>query len=290
VALVWRQADETEREQAAAQLPAGPWLAPFLGGGRLATVVRLLGGAALVLIGFAFFFAFSGGLRAAGEGLLGTAVVLLGLALMIGPWALRSWRALAEERRERIRSQTRADFAAHLHDSVLQTLALIQKYAGDPREVVRLSRRQERELRGFLYGDGVTAEPETATFAAALKAAAAAIEDAHGVPIEVVTVRDRPVDERIQPLLAAAREAMLNAVRHSGAAVVDVYAEAEPTSASVFVRDRGKGFDLAAVPDDRLGVRSSIIGRMQRHGGTAEVRSEPGAGTEVRLEMEGAGP
>jgi len=288
VAVVWRQADEAERERAAAQLPSAPWLAPFFGGGRLATTVRLLGGAALVMVGIAFFFAFSGGLRAAGEGLLGAAVVLLGLALILGPWALRSWRTLADERRERIRSQSRADFAAHLHDSVLQTLALIQKHAVDPRQVVRLARRQERELRGFLYGGtGAAAEGPAAPFAARLETLAAEIENMHGVPIEVVTVGDRPVDERLQAMLAAAREAVVNAARHSGAATVDVYAEAGEDGASVFVRDRGKGFDLSAVPDDRLGVRRSIIARMERYGGRADVRTEPGAGTEVRLEMDG---
>jgi len=288
LALVWRQADETERERAVEQLPAAPWLAPFFAGDRFATAVRLVGGSILVLLGLTFFLAVSGGLTAASQGLLGAAVALLGVGLIVGPWALRSWRTLAEERRERIRSQTRADLAAHLHDSVLQTLALIQKQSADPREVVRLARRQERDLRGFLYGNGPAVDAaEPPTLASALSAVAAEVEDAHGVPIEVVTVGDRPVDERFQALLAAAREAMVNAARHSGAHAVDIYAEVDAAGASVFVRDRGKGFDLTAVPDDRLGVRGSIVGRMQRYGGTAEVRTGSGEGTEVRLKMDG---
>jgi signal transduction histidine kinase len=182
-----------------------------------------------------------------------------------------------------VRSQERADMAAHLHDSVLQTLALIQKHSGDGRTVSTLARAQERDLRAWLYGDEAT--PETSV-AGALRSAAAEVEDAHGVPVEVVTVGDLAIGSRMRPLALAAREAMVNAAKHSGADKVDVYAEMSTGRAEVFVRDRGRGFDLGLVPDDRLGVRNSIHERMRRHGGTADVRTAPGEGTEVRLSME----
>jgi signal transduction histidine kinase len=201
---------------------------------------------------------------------------------MAGPWLLRLSSDLSEEREARVRSEERADVAAHLHDSVLQTLALIQRSAGDPTTVSRLARAQERDLRSWLFdsaGDG------PATLAAALRAAAAEVEDAHGVPVEVVCVGDAPVAESDRPLVLAAREAMNNAAKHSGASTVDVYAEATASGVEIFVRDRGVGFDPDRMADDRHGVRSSIIGRMERHGGSASVRSVPGEGTEVRLSL-----
>jgi len=190
--------------------------------------------------------------------------------------------AEAEERAARVRSQERADVAAHLHDSVLQTLALIQKHSDDGRTVAGLARAQERDLRAWLYGD--TASTDTSV-AAALRSAAAEVEDAHGLPVEVVTVGDAPVGEESRPLVLAAREAMVNAAKHSGAVRVDVYAEVAGDRVEVFVRDRGRGFRPEDVPEDRLGVRRSIIDRMERHGGAATVRSAPGEGTEVRLSM-----
>jgi signal transduction histidine kinase len=172
--------------------------------------------------------------------------------------------------------------AAHLHDSVLQTLALIQRSAGDPATVARLARAQERDLRSWLFED---AGKDPDTLAAALRAVAAEVEDAHGVHVEVVCVGDAPVTEEDRPLILASREAMTNAAKHSGAGIVDVYAEATPAGVDVFVRDRGVGFDPTQVADDRQGVRGSIVGRMERHGGSASVRSIPGDGTEVRLSM-----
>ena len=172
--------------------------------------------------------------------------------------------------------------AAHLHDSVLQTLALLQRHADDPRAVSRLARRQERELRAWLYEDDI---PSGASLCAALTGAAAETEDLHDAVIEVVCVGDATLDDATAALVRAAREAMVNAARHSGAAKVDVYAEVSARALEVFVRDRGVGFDAVALPEDRMGVRQSIVGRMQRHGGTAEVRSTPGGGTEVRLSL-----
>jgi signal transduction histidine kinase len=175
--------------------------------------------------------------------------------------------------------------AAHLHDSVLQTLAMMQKRADNPREVSTLARRQERELRDWLSGKS-EAERET-SLAGTLEAVAADVEEHHGVAIEAVTVGDTPLDERGRALAAAAREAMVNAARYAGDdGPVRMFAEISPSTIQVFVRDRGPGFDPARVPDDRRGVRDSIIGRMERNGGRAEVRSQAGEGTEVELTME----
>jgi signal transduction histidine kinase len=207
-------------------------------------------------------------------------VVLGGSFMLFGPWWLRMAQALTAERTARIRAQERAEVAAHLHDSVLQTLALIQRRAEDPSEVAQLARRQERDLRAWLNADG-TAEADT--LHGALVRAAAELEEHHGVEVEVICVGDRPLDDDTAALVAAAREAILNAAKFAGTGRIDVYAEASAGRAEVFVRDRGAGFDPAAVPADRRGVRESIVGRMERHGGRAEVRSAPGGGTEVEL-------
>ena len=171
--------------------------------------------------------------------------------------------------------------AAHLHDSVLQTLALIQRQADDPKAIQQLARRQERELRTWLYGD----ELHETTLKAALTAAAVEVEDERGIPVELVVVGDCDTSDPVQSLVRAAREAMVNAAKHSGADKIDVYAEIDEERIEVFVRDRGQGFDLDGVAEDRMGVKGSIIDRMARHGGTATVRSTPGEGTEVRLEI-----
>ena len=206
------------------------------------------------------------------------------LALILAPFLWRLGRSLALERAERIRSQERAELAAHLHDSVLQTLTLMQKRADDPREVAALARRQERELRDWLAADGRSAE--ATSFASALRSAAEAVEDDHRVAIEVVTVGDCELDARAEAVLGAAREALTNAAKHAAEpGPIRVYAEVKPGSIEVFVRDRGPGFDLAAVPADRRGVRESIVGRMERAGGSAELRRISGGGTEVALRI-----
>jgi signal transduction histidine kinase len=220
---------------------------------------------------------------------LGKAIWAVGIiggvvGLVVGPWVVRMGSSLSFERAARIREQERAEVAAHLHDSVLQTLALIQKRAGDPREVAGLARRQERELRSWLLKrPGDAGEDSVAT---ALERAAAEVEELHKVPIEVVTVGDAPLSGRLEAMVQAAREAMTNAAKFAGSERVDLYAEVEPRRVQVFVRDRGVGFDLDAIPADRRGVRDSIIARMQRHEGRAAVHSRPGEGTEVELIME----
>ena len=268
VALVWRQADEAQR----ARWRTAPGRGPF----------GLVAGGLLVLAGLVGLLATRGELRQAQEGLLFTGLAVLGLVVLSAPWWLRMTADLRHERRERIRSQERAEVAAHVHDSVLQTLALIRKAADDPREVQRLVRTSERELRGWLYRP--TSPAETA-FAGALEQAAAEVEEAHGVTVEVVVVGDCPTTPPLLALVAAAREALVNAARHAGVDTVRVFAEVMADRVEVFVRDRGCGFDPAAVPDDRYGIAQSVIGRMERNGGTATVRSGPGEGTEVRLEV-----
>ena len=192
---------------------------------------------------------------------------------------------LATEEAERARSEERADTAAALHDSVLQTLALIQRRSDDPAAVATLARRQERDLRDWLAGRGRLGGGAETTFAAALADAAAEVERDYPVTVEVVTVGDHALDEAGLALVAAAREAMVNAAKHAGVDGVAVYAEVSGGSSSVFVRDRGAGFDVEAVPQDRHGISDSIRGRMDRYGGSAQVRSSPGAGTEVELTL-----
>jgi signal transduction histidine kinase len=191
-------------------------------------------------------------------------------------------KELQNERRERIRQEERAEVAAHVHDSVLHTLTLIQRSAHDQREVARLARSQERELRNWLYQPKADAD---ASMAAAVRRVAAEVEDEHGVPVEIVVVGDCDLTPRLGSLLQAARQAMVNAAKYAEAPVVSVYAEVEADEVTVFVRDRGKGFDLDGVPLDRMGIRESIIGRMERNGGSARVKTGPGEGTEVMLTM-----
>ena len=219
----------------------------------------MIGGALL-------FLSLNDSLAPARDVILPVAVVLIAVTIILAPWWIRLVRGLTAERAERIRSQERAEVAAHLHDSVLQTLALVQKRADDPREVAALARRQERELRAWLNN---TRPAGTATLAGALEAAAAEVENDHHVPIEVVTVGDGPLDERAGALVAAAREALVNASKFAGPEPIALYAEVEDGRAEVFVRDRGPGFDPEAAPADRRGVRDSIIARMQRQGSDA---------------------
>jgi signal transduction histidine kinase len=285
LAVLWRQADEAQRERWVDSSGRINLRRAVVGSGGKASYARLAAGVGLLLsalVLFALQTGTNGQLSVARDVVLAGVLGVAGLALMVGPWLFRLVGDLSEERAARVRSQERADMAAHLHDSVLQTLALIQKHAGDGRTVATLARAQERDLRSWLYDDR---PPPGTSLATALRDAAAEVEDGHGVPVEVVVVGDAPVSERLHPVVLAAREAMVNAARHSGADKVDVYAECGEQLVEVFVRDRGRGFDEASVADDRHGLRSSIKERMLRHGGSASLRTAPGDGTEVRLTM-----
>ena len=240
--------------------------------------VLLVIGAGLLVLSSNHIF---GGLR---DAALTAVVVTVAVAMILAPFLWRLGRNLAAERAERVRSQERTELAAHLHDSVLQTLTLMQKRADDPREVAALARRQERELRDWLAGDGGGSSEKS--FAAALRTAAEMIEDDHRVAVDVVVVGDCEMDERAEAVLGAAREALLNAAKHAPEpGPIRVYAEVQGERIEAFVRDRGPGFALDDVAADRRGVRESILGRMERAGGRAEVRSSPGLGTEVSLEI-----
>jgi signal transduction histidine kinase len=250
-------------------------------------------GISLVLLGGLATLAAVGDLNSIGRSAAGAAVFTAGAVLLLGPWMVRLARNLTDERRQRIRSEERSEVAAHLHDGVLQTLALIQKRAGDDKAVRSLARRQERELRSWLYGarasGGLPGERNgdaaAATIATLLRQELDDVEDRYGVRLDAVLVGDAALDDAGRALVAAGREAALNAARHAGVDTVDVYLEVEPDRVSLFVRDRGRGFDPAAVPPDRRGVADSIEARVRRHGGTAEVRSAPGEGAEVELSV-----
>jgi signal transduction histidine kinase len=257
--------------------------------GREASRISKIGFGLGILVGAGLLLAWANGkLEAAGRVALAALVVTIALMLISAPFWLAMVRRLGNERVARARSEERSEVAAHLHDSVLQTLALIQKRSDDPDQVARLARRQERDLREWLSDDQPTRPDER--LADALRAAAAEIEDSHGTPIEAIVVGDTELDERMGALVGAAREAMTNAAKFAAdGGPVRLYAEIEDGDARVFVDDRGPGFDPDTVPNDRRGVRESIIGRMKRHGGRAEIRSEPGDGTEVELRMKGNG-
>jgi signal transduction histidine kinase/phage shock protein PspC (stress-responsive transcriptional regulator) len=261
--VVWRQLD-TDRPL---DLPGGRW--------------ALAGGAVLAAGGVVLLLATTGQLAAARNGFAATLVILTGVVLVTAPVWRRLLDSRAVERTARIRSEERAAVAAHLHDSVLQTLALIQRHSDEPQAVSRLARSQERELRAWLYDPAVVREG--GTWAGLVAGMVADVESDHLLTVDPVVVGDTPVDDAIAALGAAAREALVNAAKHSGAPSADLYTEVSPDRVSVFVRDRGKGFDPATVPDDRRGLRDSVSGRLTRLGGTAVVRSAPGEGTEVEL-------
>ncbi|MFG2635544.1 PspC domain-containing protein [Streptomyces sp. NPDC048362] len=282
VALVWRQADNARRAR---------W-AEVGRRRRTLTLVRTAGGVLLVTAGVSAIFVMQGSAAHLGAVLQAALAVLVGITLLAGPYLVRMTQDLSEERLMRIRAQERAEVAAHVHDSVLHTLTLIQRNAENASEVRRLARAQERDLRTWLYkpeGTGRDETEEPDTVAEAVRRNAAEVEDKHGVPIEVVVVGDCPLDDRTGAQMQAAREAMVNAAKYGGdGGAVQVYAEVEGKTVFVSVRDRGPGFDLDSIPADRMGVRESIIGRMERNGGTARLRVVPGGGTEVELEMERA--
>ncbi|MBS2961710.1 PspC domain-containing protein [Actinocrinis puniceicyclus] len=282
--VLWRQADDEQRAR---------WFSTGRRRPRLAMLVRSGVGALVVLGGITMMTSGGQPWQHAGRVLMAAFALVIGVVLIAMPFLLRVFRDLSAERAERIRSQERTEVAALMHDSVLHTLTLIQRSSGDSTEVARLARAQERELRAWLYEGGprprVGDEAAPRTFVQAVKAALAEVEDLHGIQIELVTVGDAPLDDRLHACVAAAREAAVNAAKYAKGAAISVYAEAETAGgrirgAEVFVRDRGPGFDLDRVAADRMGIRESIVGRMKRHGGSASIRTAPGEGTEVRIE------
>lgn len=281
-ALVWREFD-AEGPRTLLGLPVRP---------SVLTWTRILAGATLIVVGLGVVVLGRINLSSLGSALVAVAVTLIGVGLLTVPLWLRMMRALNSERAARIRNEEREEIASHLHDSVLQTLALIQRQADDAQEVVRLARSQERELRKWLFSDAMPAE---SSLAAALRTIAGEVEDQHGVKVAPVTVGDVSMDpgdtgiglprEHFTALLGATREALVNAAKHAGVPTIDLFAEVEPHQVSIFVRDRGAGFDPADVPDDRQGLSKSIHARIERRGGSVVIDSTLGRGTEVRITM-----
>ena len=300
MAMVWRRDPSRRGADLIGQLASRSIRTPSdlaaavsaaMSGSSRRTFSRIVAGAALVILGVGTFIAANGSFGALRRGLLAGTVLALGVSLILGPWLVRLTTDLAAERRARIRSEAQADFAAHIHDSVLQTLAIIQRRADQPREVVTLARRQERELRAWLYGGGSAGTGSRApTLGEAIEAAADEVEALHGVRIDVVKVGDCSMDEAVNAITLAAREAMVNAAKHAGVDEISVFAEVIGRDISVFVRDRGIGFDAAAIAGDRRGISDSIRARMDRAGGRATVSSTPGEGTEVELSIAATGP
>ncbi|MDR1833736.1 MAG: PspC domain-containing protein [Propionibacteriaceae bacterium] len=281
VVLIWWQADHAASPRARETSWWRRLLYPLIA--HWSTILVVTVGLLLVLVPD-FYYQYLPAVRERPNGertMIALVIVLFSVAVVVAPWIVRNRRELAQALADRRVSDARADIAAHLHDSVLQTLALIQRSAADEKTVLALARRQERELRVYLYGE-VSAE---AMLVAELGRRAQQVEDDYGVEVELVSVGDAPLSDQLRVLVKAAQEALVNAAKHSGAAVVDIYAEVDDDLAAVFVRDRGAGFDLGRIDSDRMGVRESIIERMERAGGRAIIKTAPGEGTEVRLEL-----
>jgi signal transduction histidine kinase len=285
VILIWRNANESEKEFIDNEVV--PLLGTdFHGRGRRLFILRIAIGLVLAAVGIVILV--HGHATLAALRLVGGAALVVGAAIIIfGPWWLSLVRDLIVERQARVRAEERAQMAAHVHDSVLQTLALIQRSSDDPQSVVRLARAQERELRAWLFeGRPPGAISEDATMLAeGVSLLQQQVEADHGITVQVVVVGDCELDDALRALLDAAREATVNAAKWSGADQVSVYAEVEPDTVMLYVRDRGRGFDVDAVPSDRQGIAQSIEARVSRFGGEAVIRSQPGQGAEVQLSM-----
>ncbi|UVE94922.1 ATP-binding protein [Dietzia sp. B32] len=272
-------------------LGAGLVWQQYDGGGRVAPRsvfdwARVTAGATLVVVGLAVVVLGQVELAALRSSLLAVVATLVGVGLLSVPVGLRLWRSLEEERAARIREAERSDIASHLHDSVLQTLALIQKRSDDPGQVARLARRQERELRQWLFGAGSRMSSGATTFAGAVEVMVGDVEDVYGLRVDQVVVGgDGPVGDAGEAVLGAVREALVNVAKHAGVDTADVFVENDGRTLSAFVRDRGCGFDPDAVDGDRHGLAQSIRHRVESRGGTVRVRSTLGRGTEIGIEM-----
>jgi signal transduction histidine kinase len=286
--LVWRGAEDDERAFLRELVGQTPVLGRRERRSKRATVARALFGTVLVVVGLGVLAVHRHPTSSTAATVLAVNVVIVGFLVVFGPWWLRLARELALERRERVRTEERASVAAAVHDSVLQTLALIQRSAADPREVTRLARAQERELRAWLFegrAPGAFDASQVSTVSEAVACIERDVEADHGISVETVVVGDCPLTDDVQAALAAGREALVNAAKWSGKPTAYLFVEVEPSRVSVFVRDRGAGFDTDLVGPDRRGIAQSIKARVARHGGTAEVRSTRGEGTEVELVM-----
>ena len=284
--LVWARTSDEGRERWMG-LARGRTTAPVdsVPRGRV-VVLRAMAGGSLLVVGLVFLFASGGLLSFVGKVGLAMVATGVGVAILLGPWIVRLWRDLDGERRQRIRSEERSDMAAHLHDSVLQTLTLIQRHADTPARARMLARRQERELRAWLYDERAPVEGRSDHLLPALDAVVTEVEDRHVVEVDLVVVGgDCPLTRPLEGLVAALREAAHNAARHAGVQEVSVFVEVEDDRVTAYVRDRGKGFDVSKLEAGRLGVRESIVARMARHGGKADVHSTVGEGTEIVLEV-----
>ncbi len=281
--LIWRNSAEDER--VTMRRLAEPLLGLTSGTDRSRTVLRLTVAGLLLAVGLWALVSAHESIAVL-RPLGGVALVMAAFVVVLGPWWLRIARDLVIERQARIRAEERADMASRVHDSVLQTLALIQRRATEPQQVIQLARAQERELRAVLFdGQAPGSLHDGMTLAGGVRLIQEEVEAQHRVAVEAVTVGDCELDDDLTALLAAAREATVNAAKWSGADVVSLFAEVEPAAVSLFVRDRGRGFDPAAVPGDRRGLTESVHARMARRGGSAKVRSIQGEGTEVSLTM-----
>jgi signal transduction histidine kinase len=282
---VWKGASPDERRHLEELLKSAPLIGKAASRDRRNFWLRVALGAILVFFGLRILRHFGGAWGFAAPALFGTLVLLVGVMILLAPWWLTTLDDLSGERRARMRVEERANVAAHLHDSVLQTLTLIERSAGDEAAVTRLARNQERELRAWLFDPDRAEAGAATTYGSLLRALQGEIENDYGVTIELVTVGDCEADERVVALVAAAREAAINAAQWSNAPTVAIYGEVETDAIELFVRDLGRGFDVEAVPSDRHGIALSIRQRMRLHDGSASIKSIIGAGTEVQLTL-----
>jgi hypothetical protein len=284
--LIWRNAPPDERANLEKVLEPVIRIAVPEGRSWSRISARVVVGVALLIVGLVLLLAGHPG-HVLVKSLIGVFLIVAAFVMVFGPWWLGVARDLVVERQARALAEERAKMATRVHDSVLQTLALIQRRADNPQEVAKLARAQERELRSWLFNGEApgTSSSEDKTVTTAVARIQSDIEAAHGITVEVVTVGDCELDDNLRELIAAAREATVNSAKWSGEQIVSIYAEVEAEEVSIFVRDRGKGFDPSKVPEDRKGVSESVHGRMNRIGGSSEVRSAPGAGTDVEMKM-----
>jgi signal transduction histidine kinase/phage shock protein PspC (stress-responsive transcriptional regulator) len=285
--VVWRGASDAERRHLHDLTNNAATIGASSGEGWRGIAVRTVVSVVLIIVAVANLSSVSHRPGAGGGVVVGAIALLFGLIIMFAPWWIGTVRGLSQERRARVRAQERADMAAHVHDSVLQTLSLIQRAADNPVEVARLVRMQERDLRSWLVDPesfGLASNPPTTLAETALEIEHE-VEDTYAMAVEVVVVGDCSLDAPVLALLGAGREAAINAAKWSGAPSVSIYLEVEPEKITMFIRDLGHGFDPTQVTDDRQGISGSIVERMARHGGKATIRSSPGHGTEVELEL-----